>query len=50
MGHSMGGPTPAPHTPPVIRTVLLHTEPAAQDLCPGKYCMHIGLIYRNLRM
>ena len=30
----VGGPAPAPLTPPVIRVVLLHTEPAVQDLCP----------------
>ena len=29
----VGGPAPAPPTSPVIR-VLLHTEPAVQDLCP----------------
>ena len=32
----VGGPAPAPPTPlPVIRVVLLHTEPAVLDLCPG---------------
>ena len=30
-----GGYTLAPPTPPVVRVVLLHTEPAVQDLCPG---------------
>ena len=28
------GPAPDPPTPLVIRVVLLHTEPAVQDLCP----------------
>ena len=36
----VGGPTPAPHTPPVIRVVLLHTEPAVQD--------YVHLLYVNL--
>ena len=31
----MGPPLSAPPTPPVIRVVLLHTEAAVQDLCPG---------------
>ena len=31
----VGGPAPAPPTLPVIRVVLLHTEAAVQDLCPG---------------
>ena len=31
----VGGSAPAPTTPPVIRIVLLHTEAANKDLCPG---------------
>ena len=31
----VGGSAPAPPTPPVIRIVLLHTEAADKDLCPG---------------
>ena len=30
----VGGPTPAPPTPPVIKVVLLHTGAVVQDLCP----------------
>ena len=30
----VGGPSPAPPTPPVIGIVLLHTEAADKDLCP----------------
>ena len=32
-------PAPAPPTPPVIKVVLLHTEAADQDLCPGTVCI-----------
>ena len=29
------GSTHVPPTQPVFRVILLHTEPAVQDLCPG---------------
>ena len=41
----VGGPTPAPPTPPVIRVVLLHTEPAVQELCPDTVVVHHSRIY-----
>ena len=31
----VGGPTPAPPTPPVLRAVLLHTEEPGKDIFPG---------------
>ena len=41
----VGGPAPAPPTPPVIRVVLLHTEAAVQDLCPGTVRSPLPLMY-----
>ena len=42
----VGGPAPAPPTPPVIRVVFLHTEPAVQDLCPDteRNCSEISAV------
>ena len=38
-----GGSTLTPPTPPVVRLVLLHTEPVVQDLCPGT--VHMSIIF-----
>ena len=37
---------PTTRTQPVFRVVLLHTEPAVQDLCPGTVCSYARVAYK----